>query len=1110
MRSGRTPRPQALARRGLKLIEKFRRTGNISLLTEAVALLRAAAANTPNGHARAGIRLNNLSGALQLLSEWTGDIALMIEAAETARRAVAATTSTEPRRPVMLINLSTILDELAERTGDMAVRAESVQAARDAAASLPPGHRARGAALSSLSIALQTLASYAEDDKAIVEAAQVAREAVAVTPSGHPMIAARNSNLANILWQLYERTGQDPVLAEAERAARDAVAISRRADPERPAYLNTLGGLSLSLYQRTGEAGWLAKALRASREAADVASGEHPRRGACLDNLGCSLRAEFERTGDLEALTEAVQVGRDAVIAGGDDLAARAGYLNNLGLALQALTERTAEAAVLAEAIHVAREAVSITPDGDLDQATYLSNLSALLRIQAERTGDAAIATQAVQAAREAVAIARDNHSERGAYLHNLGIALRLKFGLAGDSAALTEAAQAGQDAVIATPSGHPGLARRMSDLSLTLRDVSERITDSAALTAAVQAARDAVDASAQGPSPTVLSILSIALQTLFQRTGDGDVLAAGTQAARDALALVPGGHPDRPAHLSNLSIALQFLSASSGDLDCLLEAAQAGREAVATTASAGAEVAGRLVNLGNALEMLSERTGEPSVLAEAVECFLQAAENERAPIARRVGAYRSVARLSHRAGRSRTGALDAIERAISLLPQLGPRVLARADQEHALGRLSLLAGEAAAAALDAGSPDRAVTLLEQTRGILVADALDARGGGVTRLRERTLPDVRDLAAEGLVGPIVFVYASLSRSDALILSDNDVAPVRVVPLTGLTEDNADRQIERLQQALDRAAEYPTSRAPQADVLAVLAWIWDAIAGPVLEALGHTSTPAEGEAWPRIWWCPVGTLAYLPLHAAGRHSSQAGHQTRPQTVLDLVVSSYTSTVRSLAYARDRCAGPATDTTLIVAVPDAPGTLRLRGVAEEARVLAASIPGAQVLPHPTRDSVLAALAHHSIVHFACHGYASSDNPGASRLILYDHRRAPLTVRDISDVGDLQQIGRLAYLSACETSVTTPALANEALHITGAFQLAGYQNVIGTLWPVNDVAAMYFAKYFYDCLTCDATTVPDTSQASYALHLATRRLRSRYPDYPSIWAAHSHTGI
>jgi CHAT domain-containing protein len=60
--------------------------------------------------------------------------------------------------------------------------------------------------------------------------------------------------------------------------------------------------------------------------------------------------------------------------------------------------------------------------------------------------------------------------------------------------------------------------------------------------------------------------------------------------------------------------------------------------------------------------------------------------------------------------------------------------------------------------------------------------------------------------------------------------------------------------------------------------------------------------------------------------------------------------------------------------------------------------------------------------------------------------DHRATPLTMADILALS--LERGQLAYLSACETAMTTPDLVNEALHLVTAFGLAGYPQVIGTL--------------------------------------------------------------
>jgi CHAT domain-containing protein len=294
---------------------------------------------------------------------------------------------------------------------------------------------------------------------------------------------------------------------------------------------------------------------------------------------------------------------------------------------------------------------------------------------------------------------------------------------------------------------------------------------------------------------------------------------------------------------------------------------------------------------------------------------------------------------------------------------------------------------------------------------------------------------------------------------------------------------------------------------------------------VLAALGYTITPAAAERWPRLWWCPVGLLAYLPLHAAGHHgdstSADPAYRTNPRTVLDCVISSYTPTLRGLAYARtcslarDQTSAAGGEAppervtsrgTVIVAVPAAPGVRPLPGVSAEAQALAALIPGAEVLADPTRDRVLDAVTRHAVAHFACHGYANRANPAASQLILPDHETRPLTVADITDQ---HAASDLAYLSACDTMVTSQELADESVHLTSAFHLAGYQNVIGTLWPIGDQAAIELAIDFYTGLTREGTSPPDTSLAASALHGAVRNLRARYLASPAFWAAHTHTG-
>jgi CHAT domain-containing protein len=157
--------------------------------------------------------------------------------------------------------------------------------------------------------------------------------------------------------------------------------------------------------------------------------------------------------------------------------------------------------------------------------------------------------------------------------------------------------------------------------------------------------------------------------------------------------------------------------------------------------------------------------------------------------------------------------------------------------------------------------------------------------------------------------------------------------------------------------------------------------------------------------------------------------------------------------------------------------------------------------------TSARVRNAMPQHSVAHFACHGLSDWEDPDSSGLLLHDHLPTPFTVPVISQ---LHLWGnRLAYLSACSTSDQPIQLADEALHITGAFQLAGYPQVIGSLWPVLDSANSALCAMVYSGLRDINTGNIDPDRAPWALHEALRTLREGHQDAPTEWAAYVHVG-
>nr|WP_051738438.1 CHAT domain-containing protein [Kitasatospora sp. SID7827] len=504
------------------------------------------------------------------------------------------------------------------------------------------------------------------------------------------------------------------------------------------------------------------------------------------------------------------------------------------------------------------------------------------------------------------------------------------------------------------------------------------------------------------------------------------------------------------------------------------------------------------------------------------------------------------------------------------LLPRLADRGLPRASRLAQIAQVPRLASDAAAAATAVGDLPGAVRLLEQGRSVIwsqllqtrtdrtvlrerhsalaaefdaICAALETGGPGpggpgpvgrpgpgpeqgeqpwqlserfddvLTRIRRLddfehfleppTFGELRRVADDG---PVAVINISAHRCDALILrSVPGVPPVALVPLAGVTAAEVDQRATEFLAAVERLSRVSPEPGPAEKVRLTkriddtLAWLWTEITRPVLAALG---LDRPGATTPRLWWCPTGALAQLPLHAAGPKDGPR--------VIDLVVSSYTPTLNSLIRARARPATPRPHLLGVGVRQSAPGDgstgaqPELPGVSVELAMLA-DLFGDRYSGRADRDAVLsgvlADLPAHPWVHFACHGVHSATDPAASHLALYD---GPLPVAGVAEQ-DLSG-AELAFLSACHTALGNRRLADEAVHLAAAFQLAGYQHVVGTLWALDDGPAPHVARDFYRSLE----TAGSAADSARALHDAVQRLR-REPDHraPLHWASYVHLG-
>jgi tetratricopeptide (TPR) repeat protein len=973
------------------------------------------------------------------------------------------------------------------------------------------------------------------------------------------------SRLGWVLQRQAEQTGDIATIKRAVQARRRALNLTGKLNPSYPDRLTDLGGALGIQFSITGDVATIKEAVRVHERAVSRAGPDDPGLSGRLSNLGTSLDALAMRTGDREALSSAVEVHRRAVDGAAPDDPYRAMFVSNLAISLMRDYEVNDSRASLDESIERHRAAVAATPSQHVDRLPRLTNLAAALQCLYERAGDLAVLSDIVDICRQAVTGVSGDHVYRIRYQYALASALARRGERTGDLVSLDEAVDILGEVADRTPDGHPNRPGRLSALAMAryvrFLEIPE---DPRVLDSAIEAQREALRLTAERHALRGMfqSNLGAMLGSRFEHTGDAEALREAIRHHREAIAATPDDHSEREKQLTNLAIGLILQARHSRDESLLDEAIELCDHALGALPAGDSGRAQTRFAQGAAYGLRFELTGGAEAAAAAITAFREVANDGTAPAHLRIEAGRDGGRLA-----ARTGAVDdalaAFGTAVRLVDEVAWTGITRADQERLLGQLTGLPMDAATMAIQAGQPEYAVELLEQGRGVLLARRLEAPGRYAV-LRERA-PELAEQLAdldialrapallgpnsedappgdagtpqntadqrirlaqqrdsliaqlranadlEELVapprfsrlqgaadrGPLVIVNISTYRCDALILHGGTV---RTVPLPEVTAESVSQQAETLMTAADNA----NSR----EITPVLGWLWDSIVAPVLASLGLTTRPPPGQRFPHVWWCATGPAVFLPLHAAGHYSETLP---APDTALDLVVSSYTPTLRTLVQLRERNQAPIPPGRgpLIVAMPQTPGAAPLYDAEREADDLASRFRVFQRLDGPaaTGAAVTAAMPGHPWAHFSCHGIQDLTAPSRSGLQLQDQR---LTIQQISD---LQLSGtEFAYLSACDTYRGGPGLPDEGITLASALQIAGYQHVIAALWQISGLTAPDIAHRVYDQITRnnDGEIAIDANTSAEALRAAVSTLREESPTVPPFhFVAYVHTG-
>ncbi|KAI9889129.1 MAG: hypothetical protein M1814_005791 [Vezdaea aestivalis] len=936
--------------------------------------------------------------------------------------------------------------------------------------------------------------------------------------------------------------------SEAEvRRAREVLAKITHNNLDRAACLNTLSIKLGKHFVSSGSIADLDEAVQMSRDAVTLTAEDHPNRLTFLSTLGTNLGNRFLLgRGAMSDLDEAIRINQETIKNASVDSAATANRLRNVAVLLSIRQKESQPGAGsdLDEAIRLAREAVRMIRTDNPIYAETLTSLGTSLRNRWMRFGEISNLEESLKVTTEAVELTTDGHPQMGSRLTNLGNLLSDKYHIMGAMADLESATRILREAIKETPDGRRDKYIAMNNLVIVLEDRYCRTNSIVNLDEAIEIGRQLLSIAPENfPGQAGrLKNLAVALQMKFSHNREIDDLEEAVQFSRQAIKSTPEDDPRQAESLSTLAGILVQRHEETGAIADQEEAIRLYRKVVELTPENHAQRAERLYMLGYTLGERFLRTGDMADNQEAIPYYESALNGRSISPINRIQAGRNLLGI-YTLFNDWGNAVEAAISALSLIPKLTIQSLENSDKQHLLGEVALsgLPRDAAALILRMGKPPSiALSLMEYGRGAIATSLQQKRTELVDlqkkhpdlaqqfiRLRDElessssvetlssseaqgylkdmiaskryeagknfdrllyeihsqpgfndflSAPDEKSLQSAAKDGPIVIINQSAYRCDAIIVEEHRIWSLDLPRLSSREIDS------RWLRANLGSSE-------------TLEWLWDAIANPILNALGFTEKPTD--KMPRVWWIPTGLLAGFPIHAAGYH-----YKGTSQTVLDRVISSYSSSVKTIIHGRRRAseevASSSSEQALLVAVPDTAGRASLPFAEKEVEMISAickSMSWDSIKSEQNKEGIMSHLRDCRIFHFAGHGYTDRFDVSQSYLLLDNGESGRIKVADFWDMNLYDHAPFLAYLSACGTGQSKDViLIDESIHLISACQLAGFRHVIGTLWEVEDESCMDVSKIMYELIKNEGLT-DDT--ICRGLHRATLALRDKWLD-------------
>jgi CHAT domain-containing protein len=392
------------------------------------------------------------------------------------------------------------------------------------------------------------------------------------------------------------------------------------------------------------------------------------------------------------------------------------------------------------------------------------------------------------------------------------------------------------------------------------------------------------------------------------------------------------------------------------------------------------------------------------------------------------------------------------LERDMKKLETERLRMRSASDRISFLDRAHLIYQKAIALQLDLGHREKALEILERSRGRLPLDQIERQQAGS---RPSSPLRVEEMISQLPPHTVIIAYGEVrGRLITWLIGNSGVQLI-----AEKSWRTVDLQVQKL-------------RGDRDEIHPILADLYRQLVGPAKAYLDKDD---------RIIFIPTRSLYEVPF-AALVESGSDRYLVQDHAVG--IAPSVSEFIAAAEYDRHLSTKPPTTALLvgnpfILELPPLPGVRmeinRLKEIYHE--------PGTQLLmgAAATPARVLSSIGDAEIAHFSTHGVQDAKDPGRSRLLLASagHEPGALFAQDVLQLHLAKT--RLVVLAACDTQSGAISASEGSLSLASAFLAAGVPAVVGTLRPVEDESAARLSIRFHQELRngADALSALRTAQ-------------------------------